>query len=197
MADVTVDMIKKLRDLTGAGMMDAKKALVEANGDIDSAIDALRKKGAARAAKRADRETKAGVVSSYIHGEKIGVLVEVNCETDFVARTDDFKEFARDVAMHVAAADPEYLNPEDVPEQIVEKEKSIFAEEAAGKPQNIVSNIVEGKLAKYYEAVCLTKQPFVKDPDKSIEDYATEVSAKVGEKIAIRQFKRIELGGQL
>ena len=197
MADVSVDMIKKLRDLTGAGMMDAKKALVEANGDMEAAIDSLRKKGAARAAKRADRETKAGVITSYIHSEKIGVLVEVNCETDFVARTEDFKEFAKDVAMHVAATDPEYLNPEDVPEQVVEKEKAIFAEEAAGKPENIIQNIVQGKLAKYYEAVCLTKQPFVKDPDKSIEAYATEVSVKVGEKVAIRQFKRIELGGQV
>jgi elongation factor Ts len=196
MTDITVEMIKKLRDLTGAGMMDAKKALTEAGGDIDVAIETLRKKGAASAAKRADREAKAGVIASYVHGEKIGVLVEVNCETDFVARTDDFKNFARDIAMHIAATDPEYLSPTDVPEQVIEKEKEIYAEEAAGKPENIIDNIVRGKMDKYYESVTLVKQPFVKDPDKSIEAYTTEVAAKVGENVVIRQFKRIELGGQ-
>ena len=194
---VSVEDIKKLREMTGAGMMDAKKALVESNGDMDAAMDALRKKGAARAAKRADREAKAGVISSYIHGDKIGVLVEVNCETDFVARTDDFKNFARDIAMHIAATSPEYLDPESVPEEVVNKEKEIYAGEVEGKPAEITQKIVEGKLGKFYETVCLVKQPYVKDPDKSVEDYATEVSAKVGEKIAIRQFQRIELGGQI
>jgi elongation factor Ts len=197
MSDITVEMIKQLRDTTGAGMMDAKKALTEANGDIEEAIAALRKKGAARAAKRADHETKEGVITSYVHADKIGVLVEVNCETDFVARTDDFKNFARDVAMHIAASAPEYLVPEDVPEEVVAKEREIYAAEAEGKPADVLDKIVSGKLDKYYEAVTLLKQPFVKDPDKSIEQYMTEVSAKVGEKISVRQFKRIELGGQL
>lgn len=197
MSEITVQLIKQLRDTTGAGMMDAKKALTEANGDFDAAIAALRKKGAARAAKRTDRETKAGVVTSYVHGDKIGVLVEVNCETDFVARTEDFMAFAKDVALHVAASAPEYLTPEEVPEAVVEKEREVYASEAEGKPAEIADKIIEGKLAKYYEAVCLTNQPFVKDADKSIEQLATEVSAKVGEKIVIRQFKRIELGGEL
>jgi len=194
---VTVEDIKKLRNSTGAGMMDAKKALVEANGDLEAATTTLRKKGAARAAKRADREAKAGLVASYVHGDKIGVLVEVNCETDFVARTEDFKTFARDVAMHIAASAPEYLNPESVPEEVVAKEREIYASEAGDKPDDIATKIVDGKLDKFYQSVCLTKQPFIKDPDKSIEHYQTEVAAKVGEKIEIRQFSRIELGGQL
>lgn len=194
---VTVEDIKKLRDSTGAGMMDAKKALVEANGDLEAATTALRKKGAARAAKRADREAKAGLVTSYVHGDKIGALVEINCETDFVARTDDFKTFARDVAMHVAASAPEYLNPESVPEVVVAKEREIYASEAGDKPDAIATKIVDGKLDKFYQSVCLAKQPFIKDPDKSIEAYQTEVAAKVGEKIEIRQFNRMELGGQL
>lgn len=197
MSEISVELIKQLRDTTGAGMMDAKKALVEADGNYDAAVDALRKKGAARAAKRADREASAGLISSYVHGEKIGVLVEVNCETDFVARTDDFTAFARDVALHIAAAAPEYLNPESVPEAVVAKEREIYAGEVEGKPAEIIDKIVDGKLNKFYETVCLTKQAFVKDPDKSIEQYATEVSAKVGEKIAIRQYTRMELGGQL
>jgi elongation factor Ts len=194
---VTVEDIKKLRDITGAGMMDAKKALVEADGDIEAATTVLRKKGTVRAAKRADREAKAGLVASYVHSDKIGVLVEVNCETDFVGRTDDFKTFARDVAMHIAATAPEYLNPESVPEEVVAKEREIYASEAGDKPTDIVTKIVDGKLAKYYQTVCLTQQPFVKDPDKTIEKYLTEVAAKVGEKIEIRQYRRIELGGRL
>ena len=197
MAEVSVEMIKQLRDTTGAGMMDAKKALVEAGGDMQTAVDALRKKGAARAAKRSDRETKEGMIASYVHGDKIGVLVEINCETDFVARTEDFKGFAKDVALHIAAANPEYLNPESVPEAVVAKEREIYAAEVEGKPAEIVDKIVNGKLNKFYETVALTKQPFIKDPDKSIDQLMTEVSAKVGEKIDIRQYKRIELGGQL
>lgn len=197
MPDISVQDIKQLRDTTGAGMMAAKQALTEAGGDMQAAIEALRKKGAASAAKRADRETKEGIIASYVHGEKIGVLAEINCETDFVARTDDFKTFARDVALHIAASAPEYLTPEDVPEAVVAKEREIYAAEVEDKPADIIEKIVDGKLAKYYESVCLTKQPFVKDPDKSIEDYTTEISAKVGEKIVIRQYSRIELGGQL
>jgi elongation factor Ts len=197
MAEVTVQDIKKLRDTTGAGMMDAKKALVEAGGDMEAAIEHLRKKGAARAAKRADREASAGVVASYVHSDKIGVLVEVNCETDFVARTDDFKTFARDVALHIAASAPEYVSPEQVPEELVAKEREIYAAEASDKPTAVIDKIVDGKLAKFYESVALTKQPFVKDPDRSIEQLTTEVAAKVGENIVIRQFSRIELGGQI
>jgi len=197
MAEVTIEDIKKLRDTTGAGMMDAKRALVEADGDMDAAIEHLRKKGAIRAAKRADREASAGIVTSYVHGDKIGVLVEVNCETDFVARTDDFKTFARDVALHIAASAPEYVSPADVPDDLIAKEREIYAAEASGKPVAIIDKIVEGKLAKFYESVALIKQPFVKDPDKSIEQLTTEVAAKVGENIVIRQFRRIELGGPL
>ena len=194
---ISVEDIKKLRASTGAGMMDAKAALIEANGDLDAATDVLRKKGAASAAKRADREAKAGTIASYVHGEKIGVLVEVNCETDFVARTDDFKNFAREVALHVAAADPQYLNPESVPEKVVAKEREIYAAEVEGKPANIIEKIVDGKLDKFYQTVCLTKQAYVKDPDISIEQLTTQISAKTGENIVVRQFKRIELGGQV
>lgn len=194
---VTIEDIKKLRDLTGAGMTDVKKALEEASGDIKAAQEALRIKGAASVAKRAGREAKAGLISSYVHGDKIGVLVEVNCETDFVARTDDFKQFAKDIALQVAATDPEYLSPEAVPEEVVAKEREIYADEAKGKPAEVAAKIVDGKLAKYYQAVCLTKQPFIKDDTKTIEQLTTEVSAKVGEKIVIRQYSRIELGGQI
>jgi elongation factor Ts len=194
---VSVEDIQKLRKSTGAGMMDAKKALVEADGDMDRAVDVLRKKGAASAAKRADREAKAGMIASYTHSDRIGVLVEINCETDFVARTDDFKGFARDIAMHVAASAPEYLDPESVPETVVAKEREIYADEAGDKPDEIKAKIIDGKLAKYYETVCLTKQAFIKDPDKSIEQLTTDISAKTGEKIVIRQFSRIELGGAL
>lgn len=194
---VSVEDIKKLRETTGAGMMDAKKALVESDGDMEAARDALRKKGVASAAKRADRETKAGVIASYVHGEKIGVLVEVNCETDFVARTEGFKAFAKEIALHVAAAAPDYLDPESVPQAVVAKEREIYAAEVEGKPAEIIDKIVDGKLAKFYQNVTLVKQAFVKDPDKSIEDITTEISAKTGEKIVIRQYRRIELGGQL
>jgi len=189
--------IKKLRDATGAGMMDAKVALTEAGGDFEAATIALRKKGAASAAKRADREAKAGLIASYVHGDKIGALVEVNCETDFVARTDDFRTFARDVAMHIAASAPEYLNPESVPEEVVAKEREIYAGQATGKPEAVAAKIIDGKLDKYYETVCLTRQPFIKDPDKTIGHYTSEVAAKVGENVVIRQYARMELGGQL
>lgn len=194
---VEVADIKKLRDMTGAGMMDAKKALVEANGDMDAAVTALRKKGAARVAKRGDREAKEGVIESYVHGGKIGVLVEVNCETDFVARTDDFKAFARDMALHIAAANPEYLDPESVPEDVIAKEREVFAADVAGKPAEIADKIIEGKLNKFYENVCLVKQSFIKDPDTKIEQIMTDLSAKLGERVVIRQYQRIELGGEL
>ncbi len=190
-----VEDIKKLRDMTGAGMMDAKKALEEAGDDMEKAVEVLRKKGVASAAKKADREARAGVIESYVHGEKIGVLVEINCETDFVARTDDFKQFAHDIAMHIAATNPEYTNPEDVPEEVIEKEKEIYRGEVEGKPAEIMDKIVAGKLDKYYEGVCLMRQPFVKDPDKSIQELTTELVAKIGENIVIRRFSRLELGG--
>jgi elongation factor Ts len=196
MADIAIADIKKLRDQTGAGMMDAKKALEEAGGDPEAALTVLRKKGAARAAKRADRDASAGLIEGYVHSGRIGVLVEVNCETDFVARTDDFKAFARDVAMHIAAAAPEYLDAAAVPAEVVAKEREIYAAEVSGKPADIVTKIVDGKLAKYYETVCLVSQAYVKDPDKTIADYMTEVSAKVGEKVTISRFTRLEMGVQ-
>lgn len=192
---VTVEDIKKLRDMTGAGMMTAKKALVEADGDIDAAITALRKAGVAKAAKRSEREARAGVVSSYVHSDRIGVLVEVNCETDFVARTEDFTQFARDIAMHIAASAPEYVTPEDVPADVIAREKDVYSTELEGKPEAVKDKIMDGKLAKFYESVCLIKQPFVKDGDKSVEQLMTEVIAKTGENIVIRRFSRIELGG--
>lgn len=189
-----VEDIKKLREQTGAGMMKAKEALEAAGGDFDKAVTYLREKGEATAAKKADRETRAGLIASYVHGGRIGVLVEVNCETDFVARTEDFKEFARDIAMHVAASSPEYLNPEMVPAEVVEREKEIYRKEVEGKPAEIIEKIVEGKLAKYYEQVCLVNQPFVKDPDVSVGKLTSELVAKLGENIVIRRFERMELG---
>lgn len=189
-----IEDIKKLRDLTGAGMMKAKQALEEAGGDIDKAQENLRKAGLASAAKKADREAREGVIESYVHGGKIGVLVEINCETDFVARTDDFKAFARDVAMHIAAANPEYLSVDEVPADVVAKEQEIYRAEVQGKPAEVVDKIVEGKLAKYYQGVVLVKQPFVKDPDKTIEQLTGELVAKLGENIVIRKFSRLELG---
>jgi elongation factor Ts len=192
----SIDDIKKLRELTGAGMMKAKEALVEAKGDFEAAKEVLRKAGAVSAAKKADREARNGLIEAYAHGGKIGVLVEVNCETDFVARTDDFKTFVRDIALQVAATTPEYLRPEDVPAEIVDKERKYYEEELKDqkKPAEMIDKIVAGKLAKYYEGICLVKQPFVKDPDKSIEALTTELVGKLGENIVIRRFERIELG---
>ena len=192
---VAVEDIKKLRDTTGAGMMKAKEALEASNGDFDQAVKYLREKGEATAAKRAEREARAGVIEGYVHSGRIGVLVEVNCETDFVARTGDFKTFARDIAMQVAATNPQYLNPESVPADVVAAEKEIYQKEAAGKPEAVVTKIVEGKLAKYYEQVCLTQQPFIKDPDVSVAKLTTALIAKLGENIVIRRFERLELGG--
>lgn len=192
---IEIEDIKKLRDSTGAGMMKAKEALVATNGDFDAAVEHLRKSGAASAAKKADREAREGLIEGYVHSGRIGVLVEINCETDFVARTDDFKAFARDIAMHVAAANPQYLNPEAVPAEIIEAEKRVYEEETKGKPAEIAAKIIDGKLAKFYDQVCLTKQAFIKDPDKSIEGLTTELVAKLGENIVIRRFTRLELGG--
>lgn len=194
---MSIEDIKKLREATGAGMMDAKVALEEANGDFEKAVAVLRKKGLAKAAKKAERTAATGVIESYVHGGKIGVLVEVNCETDFVARTDDFKEFCRDVAMQVAAASPTYLNPESIPAEDLKKEQAIIKDEVAssGKPAEHTEKIVEGKLAKWYEEVCLLNQKFVKDPEKTIEQLRQELVAKLGENIVVSRFARLEVGG--
>ena len=192
---ISVEDIKNLRDQTGAGMMKAKEALEASNGDFDAAVKYLREKGEASAAKKSDREARAGIIEGYVHGGRIGVLVEVNCETDIVARTDDFKAFVRDVAMHIAAAGPEYLNAEAVPAEVVESEKAIYRKEVEGKPAEIMDKIIDGKLAKFYEQVCLVNQPFVKDPDVTIGKLTTDLIAKLGENIVIRRYERMELGG--
>ena len=193
---MTAADIQKLRAQTGAGMMDSKKALEEAAGDFEKAIEVLRLKGAATAAKRSERVASSGLVEAYIHGGRIGALVEVNCETDFVARTDEFKELVKNIAMQVAAAGPSYLNPETVPAVIVAKEREIYAAEVAAqnKPAEIIEKIVTGKLDKYFESVCLIKQPFIKDGDITIEQMLTAAIAKMGENIVIRRFERFELG---
>lgn len=189
-----IEKIKQLREITGAGMMKAKEALAETGGDLEKAIDVLRKAGAASAAKRAEREARAGVIEAYVHGGRIGVLVELNCETDFVARTEDFKALAKDLAMHIAAANPEYVNPEDVPADVVERERAIYANDTAGKPDDIAEKMISGRLEKFYEQVCLVRQPFIKEPDKSVDQLVKEVIAKTGENIVVRQFQRVELG---
>jgi elongation factor Ts len=197
MADITAAMVKQLREKTGAGMMDCKSALAESKGDLDKAIEFLRKKGLATAQKRAGRTMSQGVIESYIHmGGKIGVMVEVNCETDFVAKTDDFKEFARNIAMHVAAVSPVGILPEDVPADILEKEKEIYRAQALelGKPENMVDKIAEGKLKKFFKESCLMNQPYVKDPNLTVADYLNEVVAKTGENITIRRFARFQVG---
>ena len=193
---MNIEDIKKLREATGAGMMDAKAALEEAGGDYEKAVAVLRKKGLAKAAKKAERTAGVGVIESYVHGGKIGVLVEVNCETDFVARTDDFKEFTRDVALHIAAANPSYVSSEDIPEDELNKEKDMIKEEvaASGKPAEHAEKIIEGKLSKWYEEVCLLNQPFVKDPDQTIEQLRQALVAKLGENIVIGRFTRLEVG---
>ena len=195
---MSIEDIKKLRESTGAGMMYAKSALEEAGGDFDKAVTVLRKKGLAKAAKKAERNAAAGVIESYVHGGKIGVLVEVNCETDFVARTDDFKEFCRDVAMHIAATNPTYLSSDEIPAKELEKEKGVIKEEvaASGKPAEHADKIIEGKLSKWYEEVCLLNQSFVKDPDQTIEQLRQALVAKLGENIVIRRFARLEVGGE-
>lgn len=194
---VTAQMVKELRERTGAGMMDCKNALTEAGGDLDSAGELLRKKGLAAAAKKAGRVAAEGAVGSYIHaGGKIGVLVEVNCETDFVARTDDFQALVRDIAMHIAAADPRCVSREEVTPEVLDKEREIFRQQAldSGKPANIVDRIVEGKIGKYYSEHVLLEQPFVKDPDKTVQEMIAEKIAKIGENIQVRRFARYLLG---
>lgn len=194
---IGIEDIKKLKELTGVGITDAKKALEEADGDFDKAVEAMRVKGMAKADKKAARETKSGLVDSYVHSERIGVLVEVNCETDFVARTDDFKEFVHDIAMHIAATAPRYISEEDVTEEDLTKEKELIKQELEneGKPAEMIEKISEGKVKKFYQEVCLMNQPYVKNPDQTVEEYTKEAIAKLGENIVIRQMSRIELGG--
>ena len=194
---ITAQMVKELRERTGAGMMDCKAALGEAGGDMEKAIDLLRKKGLAAAAKKAGRVAAEGAVGSYIHaGGKIGVLVEVNCETDFVARTDQFQELVRDIAMHIAAAEPRFVRREEVTADDLERERAIFREQAlaSGKPEAVVDRIVTGKLEKYYAEYVLLEQPFVKDPDKTVGQLVQERIAKLGENIVVRRFTRYRLG---
>ena len=194
---ITASDVKTLREKTGAGMMDCKKALTEANGDMEKAIELLREKGLAAAVKKSGRIAAEGIVDSYIHlGGKIGVLLEVTCETDFVAKTDEFRALVKDIAMQIAAANPKYLRKEDVDTAELEKEREILRAQALneGKPEKIVDKMVEGRIQKYYKEVCLLEQPFVKDPDKSVQDLVTEKIAKIGENISVRRFVRYEMG---
>ncbi len=194
---ITSQMVKALRDKTNAGMMDCKKALTETEGDMEKAIDLLRQKGLAVARKRAGRTTSEGIVLPYIHaGGKLGVMVEVDCETDFVAKTDAFIEFAKDIAMHIAASNPIAIKREDVPENEIQREQDIFKNQAldSGKPENIVDKIVTGKLDKFFSEVCLLEQKFVKDPDLTIQDLLNALIAKMGENISIKRFVRFQVG---
>lgn len=196
MSAITADKVKELREKTGAGMMDCKKALSETGGDFQKAIDCLRQKGLASAAKKATRTASEGLISSYIHMDKIGVLLEVNCETDFVAKTDDFRELVKDISLHIAASNPSYVQREDVPQDVIEREKEIYRAQVTGKPAQVVDKIIEGKLDKFYSDVCLLEQIFVKDPEqkKKIKDIVTEKIAKLGENIVVRRFVRFQLG---
>ena len=192
---ITAQQVNDLRSQTGAGLMDCKRALVETNGNVEQAITILRKKGAASAAKRADREAKEGLIESYIHvGGKVGVLIEVNCETDFVARNDDFKALVRNLGMHVAAANPLYVTRDQVPEADLAAERDIATAQVAGKPPAAVQKIVEGKIEKFYSTIVLLDQPYVKVPEKSVKDMLTEFIAKTGENIQVRRFVRYQLG---
>lgn len=196
MADISIDEIKRLRELTGVGITDAKQALVEAGGDFDKALAAMRKKGLTKAEKRAEREARAGLIGSYVHDGRIGVLVEVNCETDFVAKTDEFKELVKDISLHIAAAAPEYVSADDVPADAKKAAETEFREKAKGerKPDNMVDQIVAGQLKKYFGEKSLLEQPFVKNPDQTVGEYIKEHVAKLGENIIVRRFTRIMLG---
>jgi elongation factor Ts len=197
---ISSEAVKKLREKTGAGMMDCKKALVETNGDYDKAIEFLRKKGIEVAAKRAGRTTSQGVVGSYIHlGGKIGVLLEVNCESDFVAKSASFANFVKDIAMHIAASNPLWVKREDVTEQVLAKEKEILKEQAlkTGKPEKVVEKIIEGKLSKFYAENCLLEQPFVKDTDRTVQQYLDDLIGKTGERCVIRRFVRYQMGEEI
>jgi elongation factor Ts len=197
MANISAAMVKQLREKTGAGMMDCKNALSEVEGDIEKAIELLRKKGLATAQKRAGRALSEGIIQSYIHmNGRLGVLVEVNCETDFVAKNEDFQEFAKNIAMHIAASNPLGITPEDVSEEIIEKEKEIYRAQALdmGKPENVTDKIVEGKLNKFYQESCLLNQPYVRDTDMSVADLLNGLIARIGENISIKRFVRYQIG---
>lgn len=194
---VTTDLVKELRERTGAPMMDCKRALVESEGNLDTAVDFLRKQGMATAARKAGRHASEGVVGSYIHaGGQIGVLIEINCETDFVARTDDFQALVKDVAMHVAAADPRFVGRDEVTEEILDQEREIYREQAlqTGKPENVVDRIVDGKMEKFFAETVLLEQPFVKNPDLTVQEMVAEKIGKLGENIQIRRFSRFRVG---
>ena len=194
---ITAKDVKTLRDMTGAGMMDCKRALTETEGDLEKAVDLLRAKGAAKAAKRAERSANEGTIGSYVHFDnRTAVIVELNCETDFVANTDDFKALAKDLALHIASMAPLSVSSDDIPEEVVEREKAVYLQQVKeeGKPEHIADKIVEGKLNKFFKESTLLAQPFVKDTDKTIEDLITETSAKTGEKIEVARFARIKVG---
>jgi elongation factor Ts len=196
MADISIDEIKRLRELTGVGITDAKQALVEADGDFDKALSEMRKKGLTKAEKRGEREARAGLVGSYVHDGRIGVLVEVNCETDFVAKTDEFKELVKDLSLHIAASAPLYVSTEDVPEADKSAAETEFTEKAKaeGKPDNMISQIVDGMLKKHFAEKALLEQPFVKNPDQTVGDVVKQANAKLGENIVVRLFSRLALG---
>lgn len=197
--EVTAAMVRELREATNVGMMDCKKALQDTEGDMEKAVDLLRKKGLSKAMKRSGREASEGMVHAYIHaGGRLGVLLEVNCETDFAAKSEDFQEFVKNVAMHIAAANPFGIQREDVPQEVMEREKAIYLEQAreSGKPENILEKMVEGKVRKFYEESVLMEQAYVRDPNITIQDYLNELVAKIGEKIVIRRFCRYQLGSE-
>ena len=200
MSTISASTVKELREISGAGMMDCKKALTEASGDLEKAIDILRKTGMAKARKKSGRSAKEGIILPYIHpGEKLGVLLEINCETDFVANTDDFKNLSKDIAMHIAASAPMSVSREEIPQGTLEREKEIYADQArqSGKPENIIEKMTEGRLNKFYQENVLLEQTFVKDPDKTVADLITETVAKLGENILISRFSRFQLGEKI
>jgi elongation factor Ts len=198
MAEVTAELVKTLRDKTNAGMMDCKKALSEANGDLENAETILRKKGILKAGSKADRATKEGIVASYIHMQgRVGVLIEVNCETDFVAKNDIFRDFVKDITLHIAAASPQFLSREEVPATLIAKEREIGAEQVKDKPANVIEKIVDGKIEKIYATLCLLEQAFIKNPDQSITDFVKSKIAEMGENIQIRRFVRYAVGEEI
>jgi elongation factor Ts len=194
--DISADLVKQLRERTGVGFMECKSALQEANGDLENAITILRKKGLSSSAKKAGRETKEGLIGSYVHNGKIGVMVELNCESDFVARNADFQALAKDIAMHIAASDPRFIRREDVTEEVLAKEREIYKAQArsTGKPENILDKIVEGRMSKFFQEVCLLEQPFVKDPGLTVKDLISTHIQKIGENIQLRRFCRFKVG---
>ena len=197
MSAILASVVKELRDMSGAGMMECKKALTEASGNIEQAIDILRKSGAAKARKKSGRSTKEGIILPYIHpGSKLGVLIEINCETDFVAKTDDFQNLTKDIAMHIAASAPMSISREEIPSDTLEREKEIYTDQAkqSGKPENVIEKMIDGRLNKFYQENVLLEQTFVKDPDKTVQDLITDTVAKLGENIIISRFSRFQLG---